>query len=154
MQIRSSSRDQRVSGRRSRCPMSMRFSQRLSRDHLVPELDEDEAGLGDVAHLARAEHDALEGATSLGHQGEARSPRQRSERSSVLRVRVSRSAPPPLGSSPGRDCRSRAFVAGPGQHRQVLQDGRKTARTSSGAAVMSRTPLGRTAETDSGMPPG
>jgi hypothetical protein len=37
----------------------------------VLELDEDEGRPGDVADLARAEHDALEGAPALGHQGEA-----------------------------------------------------------------------------------
>jgi hypothetical protein len=37
----------------------------------VLELDEDEGGLGDVADLAGAEHDALERTPALGHQGEA-----------------------------------------------------------------------------------
>ncbi|MGO8883674.1 MAG: hypothetical protein ACLPUO_29460 [Streptosporangiaceae bacterium] len=37
------------------------------------ELDEDEGGLGDVADLSGAEHDALESAPALGHQGEASS---------------------------------------------------------------------------------
>src|ERR1035441_2388591 len=47
------------------------FSQRLSGDHLVLELDEDEGGLGNVADLAGAERDALEGPPALGQQGEA-----------------------------------------------------------------------------------
>jgi hypothetical protein len=55
-----------------RCePDSQGFPQRLSRDHLVLELDEDEGGLGDVADLSRAERDALQGASALGHQSEA-----------------------------------------------------------------------------------
>jgi hypothetical protein len=34
-------------------------------------MDQDECGFGDVADLAWAEHDALQGAPPLGHQGEA-----------------------------------------------------------------------------------
>ena len=47
---------------------ALRFSQRLSRDHLVLELDKDEGGLGFAADLAGAEHDPLERPPALGHQ--------------------------------------------------------------------------------------
>src|SRR5205814_4800374 len=50
---------------------AMRFSQRLSDDHLVLELHEDEDGFGDVADRGRANADVLHGAPALLHQGEA-----------------------------------------------------------------------------------
>ena len=49
----------------------MRFSQRLSADHLVLELREDKRGPGDVADRGRAQADVLDGAPALGHQREA-----------------------------------------------------------------------------------
>ena len=54
-----------------RLGVTMRFSQRLSADHLVLELHEDEDGFCDVADRCRAEHDVLQGAPPLGHQREA-----------------------------------------------------------------------------------
>lgn len=48
----------------------MKFSQRLSFDHLVLELDEDEGGVGDVADQARADGDILQGGSALGEQRE------------------------------------------------------------------------------------
>jgi hypothetical protein len=42
----------------------------FSADHLVLELDEDQDGFGDVADRGGAEHDVLEGAPALLHQGE------------------------------------------------------------------------------------
>src|SRR5450755_3136701 len=60
----------------STLPVSVRFSQRLSRDHLVLGLDEDPGGLGYVADLAGAGHDPLERPLALGHQGEARLSRR------------------------------------------------------------------------------
>src|SRR5579875_2173956 len=47
------------------------FSRRISCDHLVLELDEDEGSGGDGADSAGADHDVLEGALALGWQGEA-----------------------------------------------------------------------------------
>jgi hypothetical protein len=44
----------------------MRFSQRLSCDHPVLEVDEDERGFGDIADLAGADGDVLEGFPTLG----------------------------------------------------------------------------------------
>ncbi|HYA52475.1 MAG TPA: FtsK/SpoIIIE domain-containing protein, partial [Streptosporangiaceae bacterium] len=52
-------------------PKLMRFSQRLSGDHLVLELHEDEDGFGDVADRGRADADVLHGAPALLHQREA-----------------------------------------------------------------------------------
>src|SRR5262249_12386435 len=46
-------------------------SQRLSRDHLVLELSEDERSADDVADPAGADHDPLQGAPALGEQGKA-----------------------------------------------------------------------------------
>ena len=46
----------------------MRFSQRLSADHLVLELREDKRGFGDVADRGRAQADVLDGAPALGYQ--------------------------------------------------------------------------------------
>src|SRR4051794_38608584 len=49
----------------------LKFSQRLSADHLVFELHQDERGFGDVADRGRADHDVLQGAPALGHEREA-----------------------------------------------------------------------------------
>jgi hypothetical protein len=44
---------------------AMRFSQRVSADHLVLELREDKRGFGDVADRGRAKADVLDGAPAL-----------------------------------------------------------------------------------------
>jgi hypothetical protein len=49
----------------------VKFSQRLSADHLVLELHKDKRGFGDVADRARTDHDVLQDAPPLGHQREA-----------------------------------------------------------------------------------
>jgi hypothetical protein len=46
--------------------VELRFSQRLSFDHLVLELDEAEGGFGDAADPARAGGDILQGGPALG----------------------------------------------------------------------------------------
>jgi hypothetical protein len=102
----------------------MRFSQRLSADHLVLELCEDEHGFADVADRGRADADVLDGAPSLGHQREAASalvaqgPQQRVTGS---RVDAGFAAARLLH----RDVHARAgpFVAGTGEDRQVLREG-------------------------------
>jgi pimeloyl-ACP methyl ester carboxylesterase len=53
------------------CGRVLRFSQQLSADHLVLELHQDEDGLCDVADRGRADHDVLQDAPALRHQGEA-----------------------------------------------------------------------------------
>jgi hypothetical protein len=50
---------------------TLRFSQRLSRDHLVLELDEDKHGLSDDADRAGAGGGVLESPPALGEQREA-----------------------------------------------------------------------------------
>jgi hypothetical protein len=52
-------------------PRQLPTLQRLSADHFVLELDQDEGGSGDVADRGRAEHNVLQGALPLGHQREA-----------------------------------------------------------------------------------
>ena len=54
----------KFSGPRDR-PRRAGFSQRLSADHLVLELHEDEDGFGDVADRGRADADVLDGAPAL-----------------------------------------------------------------------------------------
>jgi len=50
---------------------TVRFSQRLSGDHLVLDLREDECGFDDVAYLGRADGDVPEGAPAFLQEGEA-----------------------------------------------------------------------------------
>src|SRR5947209_13587445 len=50
---------------------TLRFSQRLSGDHLVLDLRENECGFHDVAYLGRADGDVLEGAPAFLQKGEA-----------------------------------------------------------------------------------
>jgi hypothetical protein len=103
----------------------LRFSQRLSVDHFVLELDEDERSFGDVADLAGTERDPLQGPPPLGHQREAafalvtQGPQQRITGFGV------RAQCPAAGRLLYRDVHPRtgAFVPGVGQQRQVLQVG-------------------------------
>ena len=89
------------------------------------ELDENEGSLGDVADPARAEHDALQGAPPLGHQGEAafalvtQGAQQR-----VPGPRIDIQVPA-AGRPFHRDVHAcaGAFVSGIGQDRQVFQVG-------------------------------
>ena len=84
-----------------------------------------------------------------------RSPRQRSEHSSALRVRVFRSSsPPPAGFYRDMDAAACAFVPGVGQCRQVLQEGPQDGEDvlTGGGDVMNA--AGRTGETHSGLPDG
>jgi len=51
--------------------LALRFSHRLSGDHAVLEMDEDECGLGDVAYLAGTHRDVLEGSPAFAKKREA-----------------------------------------------------------------------------------
>src|SRR5690348_6704137 len=102
----------------------MRFSQRLSADHLVLELHQDKRGFGDVAYRARADHDMLQDAPPLGHQREAAFAlvaQGAQQRVAGFRAGIEFAA----GGFSHRDMHARAsaLVAGIGQERQVLQVG-------------------------------
>lgn len=89
------------------------------------ELDEDEGGLGDVADLAGAEHDALEGAPALGHQGEAslaQAAQRAQQRVAGTGIYVQL---PASGRLFHRDVDADpcSFVSGVGQYRQVFEVG-------------------------------
>jgi hypothetical protein len=64
---------------------SLTFSQRLSDDHLVLELREDECGFRDDADAGGADGDVLEGVPALFQEGEA-CPFTGSERGVLTRV--------------------------------------------------------------------
>ena len=103
---------------------TVRFSQRVSADHLVLELHEDERGFYDVADRGRADRDSLQGAPPLGHQREAafslvaQGPQ---ERVAGFRIDIEFAA----ARFPHRDVHARAgpFKTGISQERQVLEVG-------------------------------
>ena len=86
------------------------------------ELDEDEGGLGDVADFSGAEHDALECAPALGHQGEAPFAQAAQQRVAGpgIQVKLPAACWPIYRDMDAAAC---AFVPGVGQCRHVFQEG-------------------------------
>jgi hypothetical protein len=101
------------------------FSQRLSRDHLVLELDENEGGLVDVADFSGADRDVLEGPPALGHQGEAplaQASKRAQQRVTGPGIQIKFPAACWLPDR-GMNAVACSFVPGVGQHGQILEAG-------------------------------
>ena len=100
-------------------PRQLPTLQRLSADHLVLELHEDERGSGDVADRGRAEADLLDGAPPLGHQREAAlSLVAQGSQQRVAGSRTDVEFRPRRASSPGRARRACPFITRIGEDGQ------------------------------------